>query len=341
MTARIGWGLVGASNIARRRVANAINHSDAGQLVGIMSHRLELAEKFAAEFAIPRYFDSLPDLLAEPRVDAVYISSTNQHHHAQVLAAAAAGKHVLCEKPLATDLDDAVEMERACRAAGVVLGTNHHLRNSGTIRAMQAVIASGRIGAPMSAIVTQPVSIGDQEWRRNDPGAGSGVSLDVLVHGADAIRYILGQEPVEVSAMGRSSAKMANAVIDSIMATYRFGGGALAALYADFNAPQGRSRIDIHGCKGSIFGSDVLGKSPDFRGRVVLRLDGQDEEIAKESDDSRYLLGINRFNAAVLKVGEPACSGVDGIRSLAMILAAEAAARSGSTVRVSNAGQNL
>jgi 1,5-anhydro-D-fructose reductase (1,5-anhydro-D-mannitol-forming) len=338
VTEVIGWGLVGASNIARQRVANAIAGSDRGAIVAVMSHRLELAKAFAAEFAVPHHFDSLRQLLQQPRLSAVYISSRNQFHHSQVLEAAAAGKHVLCEKPLATNLRDATEMVRACSAAGVVFGTNHHLRNSTTIRAMHDVVASGRIGAPLSAVVTQPVHVAEAEWRRNDPASGSGVSFDVLVHGADAIRYILGREPLEVCAMGRSSASMAGGVNDSIMTTFRFDGGALASLYADFNAAQGRTRIEIHGSEGSIYGSDVLGKTPHHRGRVVLRLEDQDQEIAVESPDSRYLLGINRFHDAMLGNGQPACSGLDGLRSLAMILAAEAAAASGKTESVSDAG---
>jgi 1,5-anhydro-D-fructose reductase (1,5-anhydro-D-mannitol-forming) len=338
VTEVIGWGLVGASNIARQRVAGAIVDSDRGELVAIMSHRLELAKDFAAEFAIPQPCDSLQRLLRHPRVNAVYISSRNQYHHAQVLEAAAAGKHVLCEKPLATSLSDAVDMVRACSAAGVVFGTNHHLRNSATIRAMREVVASGRIGAPVSALVSQPVHVAEAQWRRNEPADGSGVSFDVLVHGADAIRYILGQEAVEVCAMGRSSASMAGEVNDSIMSTFRFDGGALASLYADFNAPQGRTRVEIHGSEASMFGLDVLGKTPDFRGRVTLRQGDRDEEIAVESQESRYLLGINRFNNAILGHGAPACTGLDGLRSLAMILAAESAAASAKTVPVSGAG---
>jgi 1,5-anhydro-D-fructose reductase (1,5-anhydro-D-mannitol-forming) len=334
----IGWGLVGASNIARRRVAGAIVDSDRGELLAVMSHRLELAQALAAEFAIPQCVDSLQRLLQQPGLSAVYVSSRNPLHHAQVLEAAAAGKHVLCEKPLATTLDAAVEMVRACNAAGVVFGTNHHLRNSTTIQAMRELVASGRIGTPVSAVVCQPVHVAESEWRRNEPTAGSGVSFDVLVHGADAIRYILGQEPLEVCAMGRSGASMAGGVNDTIMATYRFDGGALASVYADFNAAQGRTRIDIHGSEGSISGSDVLGKTPHHRGRVSLRLGDREEEIAVESQRSRYLLGINRFNAAILGHGAPACSGLDGLRSLAMILAAEAAAASGRTERVSPAG---
>jgi len=138
--------------------------------------------------------------------------------------------------------------------------------------------------------------------------------------------------------MGRSSASMTGGVNDTIMATFGFDGGALASLYADFNAPQGRTRVEIHGSEASIYGSDVLGKTPHHRGRVTLRHDDRDEEVAVESQDSRYLGGINRFNEAILGRGAPACTGLDGVRSLAMILAAESAALSGRTERVSTVG---
>lgn len=334
----IGWGLIGASNIARQRIAGAIQHSNHGRLVGIASHSPSLAQQFARDFNIPFSYASVADLLANPEVAAVYVSSTNQHHHAQVLAAAAAGKHVLCEKPLATRLEDAIEMVAACRARGLVMGTNHHLRNATTVRAIRQRIADGSIGETLSAMVSQPIFIPEKEWRRTNYAAGAGVSFDILVHSADAIRFVLGREPVEVSAIGRSSPSMAEGVHDAIMAVFGFEGGAIAQLYADFNTPQARNRIEIHGSEGSIVGADVLGKAPGLPGRVSLRRKGVEEEIAVESDTSRYLVGINLFNAAIRGEGQPACSGGDGIRSLAMILAAEQAARTGIRVPIGNEG---
>ena len=95
--------------------------------------------------------------LADPAVDIVYVSTTNELHRPQTLAAAAAGKHVLCEKPLALTVAEAREMVAACRAAGVVMGTNHHLRNAATHRAMRDAIAAGRIGRPLFARVFHAV----------------------------------------------------------------------------------------------------------------------------------------------------------------------------------------
>src|SRR5690606_32707707 len=101
--------------------------------------------------AIPKAVTTLDALVNDPSVDAVYISTTNELHRDEVFAAAKAGKHILCEKPLATSLDDARAMVKAAKEAGVVLATNHHLRGAATHRAMRNAVAAGRIGRPLAA----------------------------------------------------------------------------------------------------------------------------------------------------------------------------------------------
>ena len=90
---------------------------------------------------------------------AVYIGSTNERHAAQAIAAAAAGKHVLCEKPLALNLAEARAIVAACARAGVVLGTNHHLRNAATHRALRDLVRNGAIGTPLYAHVFHAVQL--------------------------------------------------------------------------------------------------------------------------------------------------------------------------------------
>ncbi len=115
-------------------------------------------------------------MLADPNVDVVYVSTRNDMHKEQVLASAAAGKHVLCEKPLALSLVDAVEMRDACVRAGVVMGTNHHLRNAATFRSMQQLVKAGAIGTSLAARVFHAVSLPPalQTWRVHDPAVGAG-----------------------------------------------------------------------------------------------------------------------------------------------------------------------
>jgi len=110
----IRWGLIGASTIAHEWVIDAIRASG-GEIVSVMSTNAERGKKYAADHGIPYSVTDLDTLLNSQPIDAVYISTTNELHKDQVLAAAKAGKHVLCEKPLATDLADAKTMVDACR----------------------------------------------------------------------------------------------------------------------------------------------------------------------------------------------------------------------------------
>ena len=128
------WGLIGASTIAREWVIPAIRAAGGLNQI-IMSSDAARAAAYASANGVALSTDRLEAVFEG--VDAVYISTTNELHKPQALAAIAAGKHVLCEKPLAMSLADAREMVAAARAAGVVMGTNHHLRNAGTHRAMR------------------------------------------------------------------------------------------------------------------------------------------------------------------------------------------------------------
>jgi 1,5-anhydro-D-fructose reductase (1,5-anhydro-D-mannitol-forming) len=151
----MNWGLIGASTIAAEHVIGAIR-ATGGDTAWVVSGDAARARAYAAEHGIPQATDDMAAMLADPGVGAVYISSTNEKHKAQALAAIAAGKHVLCEKPLAMTVADAAGMVRAAEAAGVVFATNHHLRCAGSHRAIRDLVASGRIGRVLSMRVFTP-----------------------------------------------------------------------------------------------------------------------------------------------------------------------------------------
>ena len=187
----LGWGLLGASDIAKTRMIEAINGQPDSSVAAIMSTSEERAKRYAAENGIPHHYASVDRLLADPDVDIVYISTTNERHKAEVTAAAMAGKHVLCEKPLALSVADARDMLEACQQARVVLGTNHHLRNAVTHRAVRRLIKEGVIGKPLAARVFHAVYLPPrlQGWRLEKPDAGGGVILDITVHDADVLHF--------------------------------------------------------------------------------------------------------------------------------------------------------
>ena len=192
--------------------------------------------KYAREHDIAHATTSLADLVASKEIDAVYISTTNELHRDQVFAAAAAGKHVLCEKPLALTLADARAMVAECRKRGVVLGTNHHLRNAATYRAMRAAIKEGRIGKPLFARVFHSVYLPPhlQGWRIERPDAGGGVMMDITVHDADTLRFVLDDEPTSVIAMTSQRGMGQAGLEDGAMGVIRFSSGLLAQFHDGF-----------------------------------------------------------------------------------------------------------
>jgi 1,5-anhydro-D-fructose reductase (1,5-anhydro-D-mannitol-forming) len=197
MAHKLGWGLVGASTIAREWMIGAIRAQPANEVVAVMSRDAQRGAAFAAQQGIAKAWTSIDDLLADAAVDAVYISTTNELHAPQAIAAAAVGKHVLCEKPLAMNMAGAQAIVEACRKAGVVLGTNRHLRNAASHQAIRQLVRDGAVGTPLFARVFHAVRLPEhlQGWRIRKPGAGGGVVLDITVHDVDTLRFILDAEP--------------------------------------------------------------------------------------------------------------------------------------------------
>jgi 1,5-anhydro-D-fructose reductase (1,5-anhydro-D-mannitol-forming) len=333
MTRQLGWGLIGASTIAREHVIGAIRAQSDSDVVALVSSDPERGRGFAADNGIARAHASVDALLADPAVDVVYISTTNELHHRQTLAAARAGKHVLCEKPLALTTAAAREMVAACRAAGVVMGTNHHLRNAATHRAMREAIAAGRIGQPLFVRVFHAVHLPQhlQGWRIASPDAGGGVILDITVHDADTLRFVLDDDPVEAVAMTQAGGMAKAGLEDGVMGVLRFRSGVLAQTHEAFTVRFAGTGFEVHGTEGSLIARNVMTQQP--VGEVSLRT-AAGETALPVAHENLYQRAIQLFNAAVRGDGRPAATGEDGVWSLATALAVRDAAASGRAAAV-------
>jgi 1,5-anhydro-D-fructose reductase (1,5-anhydro-D-mannitol-forming) len=328
----IRWGLIGASTVAREYMIGAIRAQADGEVAAVMSSSAERARSYAAENGIGKAFSDVGALLASD-IDAVYISTTNELHLPQALAAAAAGKHVLCEKPLALTSAQAREMVEACREAGVVMGTNHHLRNAGAHRAMREAIAAGRIGEPVAARVFHAVYLPPhlQGWRLQRPEAGGGVVLDITVHDADTLRFVLGENPVEVTAFTQSMGMAGAGLEDGAMCVWRFNSGLLAQSHEGFTTAHAGNGFEVHGTEGSLVAKGVMTQKP--AGSVVLRTALGEEELGFDRDDL-YARSLKHFHAAIRGEGRPAATGEDGVWSLACAEAALESASRGRAVQI-------
>lgn len=326
------WGLIGASTIAAEHMIRAFRENG-GEVVSVMSANADRAAKYANEHGIARSTTSLADLVGSKDVDAVYISTTNQLHRDQVFAAAAAGKHVLCEKPLALTLADARAMVAECRKHGVVMGTNHHLRNAATHRAMREAIKQGRIGRPLFARVFHSVYLPAhlQGWRVERPDAGGGVILDITVHDADTLRFVLDDEPRSVIAMISHGGMSRGGLEDGVMGVIRFSNGLLAQFHDGFTTKYATIGFEVHGDAGSLIGRDCMTQAP--KGDVLLRT-AAGEEALRLDHENLYARSVRLFQEAVQGRGAPSATGEDGVKSLSVAVSVLKAARSGAETAI-------
>ena len=323
------WGLIGASTIAADHMIGAIRASG-GHISTVVSSSAERAASYATTHKIDKGVSDLD--IALDSVDAVYISTTNEKHLPQAMAAIAAGKHVLCEKPLAMTVADAVSMVKAADAAGVTFGTNHHLRNAGAHLAIRDLIQSGRLGDVLSVRVFHAVHLPPhlQGWRIDNPDAGGGVIPDITVHDADTVRFHLAEDPLDVVAT-KTARGMGQGVEDSAMSIWSMPSGAMVQTHESFTHAHAGTGIEIHGTDASIIARNVMTQAP--TGEVTLRFDGG-EQAVEYSGHSLYERSVDLFAKACAGQGRPAADGVDGVKSLAVAAAVSQAADTGQRTSV-------
>ena len=327
----IRWGLVGASTIGREWVINAIRQTG-GEIANIFSTDSRRGATYANEFGISKSTTDLGHFLNSP-IDAVYIATTNDLHHGQCIAAAKAGKHILCEKPLATNVADAVNMVKACKAANVVLATNHHLRGAATHRAMRDAIKAGKIGRPLAIKVVHagylPVHL--QGWRLTNPAAGAGAILDLTVHDADLMRFIIDDDALSVSATVQNSGMAVTGVEDAAMGVITFRSGILGQFHDGFTTKYVQTSVEVHGDSGSLVATNCMTQAP--IGEVLLRTAGGETKLQLQHENL-YARTINAFKSAIAGDGKPLSTGEDGVASLTIALAALESARTHSVVNI-------
>jgi len=326
------WGLIGASTIAAEHMIGAIRAQEGHDIRSVLSSSPERAKSYAEKHNIPDGLTDLDPLLADPEVGAVYISTTNEKHLPQAMAAIEAGKHVVCEKPLAMTVADAVSMVKAAEAKGVAFATNHHLRNAGTHLAIKELISSGRVGDVLSIRIFHAVYLPPhlQGWRINNPGAGGGVIPDIVVHDADTVRFHLDEDPASVVAMQTVSG-LGEGVEDSVMSVWSMPSGVMVQTHESFTHRFATTGFQVHGTLGSIYAKGVMTQQPVGDIKLVTEAGTQ---AVPYSSHNLYERAMGKFAAAIRGEGRPAADGEDGIKSLAVAAAVAEAAKSGARIDV-------
>ncbi|TPG57150.1 gfo/Idh/MocA family oxidoreductase [Roseomonas nepalensis] len=272
----MGWGIVGYGWVARDYAAPAI--LAAGHAVRAVCDPTPAARD-AARSSLRleggAHADIAP-LLADPAVDAIYIATPNHLHRAAVEAAAAAGKPVLCEKPMAATLADAEAMAEAASRAGILLGTAFDQRHHPAHAALRQAVAAGLIGTPTVIRIAYACWLGPDwsvtgegdNWRADPARAGGGALMDLAPHGLDLAEYLLGEPIQEIAALTQRRVQP-YAVDDGALLIGRTAGGALVQLHVAYNCPDAlpRRRLEVLGATGQIVAENTMGQ--DAGGRVT------------------------------------------------------------------------
>ena len=247
-----GWGVAGLGWVAGDFVLPAMVQAGV-RLAACVGSSPEKSQAFAQRFGFARAHPDLDALLRDPEVDAVYLALPNSLHHAAVLAAARAKKHILCEKPFAMSVAHAREMVAACREAGVILRIAHQIRLDAAIVRAREIVRSGRLGrlAEMS-LERGSANPARKTWRLDNQQ--SGVIFDVGVHLLDLIQWVSGQRYVEVSAFSHPDRKEGKSD-DTVTVLGRLEGDCHALVRATREVASAENNLIIEGAEATLYTS--------------------------------------------------------------------------------------
>lgn len=322
-TRTIGWGIIGLGRIAGSQIAPAITASENSALVSVVSRDRGRAEEFARTHGAASALDDYAKMLADPAVDAVYIATPNALHAGQVAAAAQAGKHVLCDKPLALTVADARRCAEECRSAGVRLGIMFQTRYHDGLADAAKLVRDGGIGKVVVAEVTMSGGRNLPKGWRTDPAlAGLGTLNNIGVHAFDVLRYLLSSEVTEVTAL--TDSEPGYRIDTTALVLLRFSSGTIGYVHANQSAPNARDDIVLYGTEGRVLGANL--SRPGRDGTLTVTTAAGERSQPAGSRDA-YRRAVAAFAAAIADGRDPSPSGEDGVRSVELTTAIAEAVR--------------
>jgi len=249
------WGLIGAGDIVLKRVAEALGGGRESELVAVSRARADLVESFGRSVGARRWYADWRELVSDADIDAVYVATPVNLHAEQTVAAAEAGKHVLCEKPMAMTVAECDRMIAACRAHDVRLGIAYYRRFYPAVTRIADLLASGAIGAPVFAqmIASEPFDPKPGQpryWLVDRAQSGGGPMADFGCHRIELLLHLLG--PVSRTTSIVATAALDREVEDTAAALLQFASGASAMVAVTNAAAERLDTLDILGTRGSI-----------------------------------------------------------------------------------------
>jgi predicted dehydrogenase len=333
---RVGYAVVGLGSISEVAVLPAFRNCKNSRLVALVSHDKKRAEQLGGKFGVNHCYayDEFDQCLNHPDVDAVFVASVNAAHAEQTIRAAAAGKHVLCEKPMATTVAECRQMVEACREKRVQLMIAYRKYFEPGSVALKKLAAGGELGR-LKHIYSVYTEIVDpqkaQTWQLNRKLAGGGSLMDLGIYCLNTMRWVAGSTPLQATAHswtedpGRFSE-----VEDNISFRLEHPDGLVCHGSSSYSAAAA-SFIQVHGEKG------WAALNPAFAFEEERRLFGKlqgkwFEKTFKVIDE--FVLELDAFSDCVRQGRAPEPDGMEGLRDIATVQAIYRSARENRTVAI-------
>ncbi|HEY1500178.1 MAG TPA: Gfo/Idh/MocA family oxidoreductase [Acidobacteriaceae bacterium] len=332
---KIRWGVLSTANIGVKKVLPAMQRGQHSTIAAIASRDLAKARTIAEQLSIPTAYGSYEELLADPNLDAIYNPLPNQLHVPLTIQAAEAGKHVLCEKPIAMSRTEAQSLLAVRDRTGVLIGEAFMIRSHPQWLRTRALIDEGRVGTLRSVAAffsyfnTDPANI------RNQPETGGGALYDIGCYCIQSARYAFGQEPTRVCGLVDRDPELHTDRLTSALLDFPAG----QAIFTSSTQLVPYQRVQFFGTKGRIEIEIPFNAPPDRPTRLFID-DGRDvfgSGIAAETFPTadQYMLQGDAFSRAILEGTSVPVSLEEAIANMAVIDAIFASAQSGQWQNVS------
>ncbi len=335
---KVGYGIVGLGRISMGQFMPGVRISQRSKIVALVSGHRDKAERMAGRYGVSTQsvynYENFEEIAHNQEVDALYIALPNGMHSEYTIRGAKAGKHVLCEKPMASSVAECEQMIAACRAAGRKLMIAYRCQLEPTnLRAIE-LIKQGYVGTVESIHSADGFNISPGEWRLNKKMAGGGPMMDVGIYSLEACCYLTGEVPVEVS--GISSVidhdGRFQEVEENLVWTMRFPSGIITTCQTSYGSELGNT-FHVSGSKG------WMDADPAFIYEGLhLRAKGNGAAIDQPTDDPsprQFARQADHFADCILENHEPKTPGELGLRDMRLIELIYRSCQEGRPVKVS------
>jgi predicted dehydrogenase len=337
---KLGYALVGLGNLSIFQLLPAFAKAEKSKLTAFVSGRPEKAKQLAARYGVSDKniynYDNFDTIANNPDIDIVYIVLPNSMHAEYTIRALKAGKHVLCEKPMATTPQECERMIVAAKAANRKLQIGYRMRYEPYTQAMIKMARDQEVGPTCVILADAGFNINlvmgsgtEKQWRLVKKMAGGGSLMDIGVYALNATRYLSGEEPVEVNAMMYTTPNdpRFTEVEETITFQLRFPSGILANCTSSYGGPL--SRFRVVGTKGAFEMEPAQG----YSGQRMRVLRGTIEERPQPVRD-HFALEMDALSDCVMNNTDSLTPGEEGLKDLRIMMAIYESARGGRPVKL-------